>query len=246
MKKLAIFDLDGTLLNTIADLAHSTNYALNKLGYPTHEIEKYNFMVGNGINKLFERALPEGEKTEENVLRVRKEFIPYYDIHNADDSRPYPGVPELLTDLQSAGIQIAVASNKYQAATEKLIAHYFPNIHFTAVYIKVGQCRKRRGSLHRRLRSRYANGRQCRSNRLWGNMGLSSQKRIGRIQTGIYRRYYRKDFITFYPHTLINSCIDLFIDISAMRASLIVSMRAKVTLILTIRHSFFIESDMSP
>ena len=53
MKKLAIFDLDGTLLNTIADLAHSTNYALNKLGYPTHEIEKYNFMVGNGINKLF-------------------------------------------------------------------------------------------------------------------------------------------------------------------------------------------------
>ena len=80
MKKLAIFDLDGTLLNTIADLAHSTNYALNKLGYPTHEIEKYNFMVGNGINKLFERALPEGEKTEENVLRVRKEFIPYYDI----------------------------------------------------------------------------------------------------------------------------------------------------------------------
>ena len=62
MKKLVIFDLDGTLLNTIADLAHSTNYALNKLGYPTHEIEKYNFMVGNGINKLFERALPEGEK----------------------------------------------------------------------------------------------------------------------------------------------------------------------------------------
>ena len=83
MKKLIIFDLDGTLLNTIADLAHSTNYALNKLGYPTHDVEKYNFMVGNGINKLFERALPEGEKTEENVLRVRKEFIPYYDIHNA-------------------------------------------------------------------------------------------------------------------------------------------------------------------
>ena len=111
MKKLVIFDLDGTLLNTIADLAHSTNYALNKLGYPTHEIEKYNFMVGNGINKLFERALPEGEKTEENVLRVRNEFIPYYDIHNADDSCPYPGISALLSYLQSAGIQIAVASN---------------------------------------------------------------------------------------------------------------------------------------
>lgn len=62
MKKLVIFDLDGTLLNTIADLAHSTNYALNKLGYPTHEIEKYNFMVGNGINKLFERALPKEKR----------------------------------------------------------------------------------------------------------------------------------------------------------------------------------------
>lgn len=134
MKKLVIFDLDGTLLNTIADLAYSTNYALNKLGYPTHEIEKYNFMVGNGIDKLFERALPEGEKSKENVLRVRKEFVPYYDIHNADDSRPYPGIPELLSYLQDAGIQITVASNKYQAATQKLIDHYFPEIHFTAVF----------------------------------------------------------------------------------------------------------------
>lgn len=134
MKKLAIFDLDGTLLNTIADLAHSTNYALNKLGYPTHEIEKYNFMVGNGVNKLFERALSEGEKTEENIRRVRNEFVPHYDIHNADDSRPYPGIPELLSYLQSTGIQLAVASNKYQAATEKLVAHYFPQINFTAVF----------------------------------------------------------------------------------------------------------------
>ena len=133
MKKLVIFDLDGTLLNTIADLAHSTNYALNKLGYPTHESEKYNFMVGNGIDKLFERALPEEEKSKENVLRVRKEFVPYYDIHNADDSRPYPGIPELLSYLQDAGVQIAVASNKYQAATQKLVDHYFPEIHFTAV-----------------------------------------------------------------------------------------------------------------
>lgn len=134
MKRLVIFDLDGTLLNTIADLANSTNHALNQLGYPTHEPEEYNFMVGNGINKLFERALPEGEKTEENVLRVRQEFIPYYDQHNADESRPYPGIPELLETLQAKGIQLAVASNKYQAATEKLIAHYFPNIKFIAVF----------------------------------------------------------------------------------------------------------------
>lgn len=134
MKKLVIFDLDGTLLNTIADLAQSTNYALKQLGYPTHSVDEYRFMVGNGINKLFERALPEGEKSEENVLRVRKEFIPYYDIHNVDDSSPYPGIPELLSDLQNHGIQLAVASNKYQAATQKLIGHYFPSIRFVAVF----------------------------------------------------------------------------------------------------------------
>ena len=134
MKKLIIFDLDGTLLNTIADLAHSTNHALQVLGYPTHEVASYNFMVGNGINKLFERALPEGEKTEENVLRVRKEFLLHYDRHNADESRAYPGIPELLEALQNKGHKLAVASNKYQAATEKLIAHYFPGIRFVAVF----------------------------------------------------------------------------------------------------------------
>ena len=134
MKKLIIFDLDGTLLNTIADLAQSTNYALSTLGYPTHPESAYPFMVGNGINKLFERALPEGEKTEANILRVRQHFVPYYDMHNADKSRPYPGIPELLEQLQSRGFQLAVASNKYQAATEKLIVHYFPNIRFKAVF----------------------------------------------------------------------------------------------------------------
>lgn len=134
MKKLIIFDLDGTLLNTIADLAQSTNHALQMLGYPTHEESAYNLMVGNGINKLFERALPEGEKTEENVLRVRREFVPYYDAHNADKSRPYPGISELLEEMQIKGIQLAVASNKYQSATVKLIKHYFPTIHFIAVF----------------------------------------------------------------------------------------------------------------
>ena len=134
MKKLVIFDLDGTLLNTIADLAQSTNHALQTLGYPTHEESAYNFMVGNGINKLFERALPEGEKTEENILRVRREFIPFYDLHNADKSRPYPGIPQLLEQLQEQGVLLAVASNKYQAATAKLVSRYFPNIRFTAVF----------------------------------------------------------------------------------------------------------------
>ncbi|MCD7898304.1 MAG: HAD family hydrolase [Bacteroides sp.] len=133
MKKLIIFDLDGTLLNTIADLAQSTNYALQKLGYPTHEEKAYNLMVGNGINKLFERALPEGEKSEENILRMRKEFIPYYDAHNAEKSAPYPGIPELLNQLNQQGKKLAVASNKYQTATEKLVKHYFPEIPFISL-----------------------------------------------------------------------------------------------------------------
>ena len=71
MKRLAIFDLDGTLLNTIADLAGATNYALKECGYPTHSTDEYRFFVGNGINKLFERALPEGERNEENIQRIR-------------------------------------------------------------------------------------------------------------------------------------------------------------------------------
>ena len=122
---MIIFDLDGTLLNTIADLAQSTNHALQALGYPTHPESAYNFMVGNGINKLFERALPEGEKSEENVLRVRKEFVPYYDVHNADKSCPYPGIPELLAALKAEGIQTAVFSNKADAFCGKIIEHYF-------------------------------------------------------------------------------------------------------------------------
>ena len=132
-KRLAIFDLDGTLLNTIADLATATNQALDACGFPTHPIETYPFFVGNGINKLFERALPAEARTEENVLRIRAHFLPYYDEHNADLSRPYPGIPQLLENLQAAGIQMAVASNKYHRATEKLIRHYFPTIRFSAI-----------------------------------------------------------------------------------------------------------------
>lgn len=133
-KQLAIFDLDGTLLDTVADLANATNQALAKYGYPTHPTEAYYRFVGNGINKLFARALPEEARTEENVQRIRTLFIPYYNEHNADDSHPYPGIVELLTHLQSQGIQLAVASNKYQQATAKLVGHFFPNIRFAAVY----------------------------------------------------------------------------------------------------------------
>lgn len=134
MKKLAIFDLDGTLLNTIADLATATNYALSQQGFPTHETEAYLYFVGNGINKLFERALPEGEKSQANILKTRSLFIPYYDVHNADLSIPYSGIQDVLQELQEKGMMIAIASNKYDAATKKLIRQYFPTIKFVAVF----------------------------------------------------------------------------------------------------------------
>ena len=133
-KHLAIFDLDGTLLNTIADLATATNQVLEACGFPTHPISAYPMFVGNGINKLFERALPAESRTEENIMRIRAHFLPYYDEHNADLSKPYPGIPQLLEELQTAGVHLAVASNKYQRATEKLIRHYFPTIRFAAVF----------------------------------------------------------------------------------------------------------------
>lgn len=133
MKKLVIFDLDGTLLDTIADLAVATNHALEQLGYPTHETEVIRTYVGNGINKLLERALPANERTEENVMRMRTHFIPYYDAHNADLSAPYPGIVSLLETLQEKGLQLAVASNKYQEATAKLVEQYFPTISFIEV-----------------------------------------------------------------------------------------------------------------
>ena len=123
-----IFDLDGTLLNTIDDLGYACNHALGGNGFPTHPIEAYPRMVGNGINNLIRRALPEVEQTEENVLRVRECFIPYYNAHNCDFTRPYEGIPEVLQTLKAQGHLLAVASNKYQAATEKIVEHFFPGI----------------------------------------------------------------------------------------------------------------------
>ena len=110
--KLVIFDLDGTLLDTIADLAAATNFALTQYELPTHNEGEYKFFVGNGINKLFERALPEDKR---NL------------------SKPYPGMNSLLSDLQKNNIQIAVASNKYQAAAVKLVKQFFPDIDFCEI-----------------------------------------------------------------------------------------------------------------
>ena len=124
---IIIFDLDGTLINTIDDLGQACNHALSVCGFPTHQIEDYPRLVGNGINKLIERALPEEHRNEAMVLRLREHFVPYYDAHNCDLTRPYEGIPELLAALKNAGHTLAVASNKYQAATEKIVAQLFPN-----------------------------------------------------------------------------------------------------------------------
>ncbi len=133
MKRLVIFDLDGTLLNTIDDLAAATNYALDACGYPLHDVSEYPRFVGNGISKLLERALPEAARNAIEVERMRSHFIPYYDTHNAIYTRPYDGIIELLQEIQASGIRLAVASNKYHSATQHLMMRYFPGINFSVV-----------------------------------------------------------------------------------------------------------------
>ena len=121
MTRLAIFDLDGTLLNTIGDLAVSCNAVLALRGLPQHSYEDYCRFVGNGIMRLVERALPEALRTPYTVDVVRRDFVAYYLAHIDEHTFPYEGIPELLAELQRRGVRLAVASNKFQAGTEKLI-----------------------------------------------------------------------------------------------------------------------------
>lgn len=131
MKQLAIFDLDGTLLNTISDLGAACNYALNKMGFQEHPISAYNFMVGNGVRRLLERAHPDADSAAVDQLLMY--FREYYDEHCTDTTLPYEGIPELLHELTGRGVAVAVATNKYQSAAEKIINHYFPDIPFVAI-----------------------------------------------------------------------------------------------------------------
>lgn len=133
MKQLVIFDLDGTLLNTINDLGRATNHALESMGLPAHAIEAYPMMVGNGVAKLMERALPPELRGEDTVREGLRLFRAYYDEHCCDETAPYRGIPELLAELGARGVRMAVASNKYQAAVERIVAHYFPDVAFAAV-----------------------------------------------------------------------------------------------------------------
>lgn len=133
MKSYVIFDLDGTLLNTIDDLANATNYAMQKLGFPTHGLWIYPNMVGNGVTKLIERALPDDSRSEKNIAEALAAFKEYYGEHCCDATVPYPGIPELLEDLSARGVSLGVTSNKYQEAVTKIISHYFPDANFKAI-----------------------------------------------------------------------------------------------------------------
>ena len=130
---LCIFDLDGTLLNTIADLGAACNTALKAHGFPEHELRDYPHLVGNGVNKLLERALPEGHKDTATIMTLRETFVEYYDSHNRIYTKPYEGVKELIAALKTKGYKLAVASNKYQSATETIVKHYFGNDTFDVI-----------------------------------------------------------------------------------------------------------------
>ena len=126
MYKVYIFDLDGTLLDTLTDLAASTNYALREHGMPEHSVDEVRRFVGNGVRKLMERAVPDGA---DNPLfdEAFATFRQHYMEHALDTTRPYDGVPEMLATLKSRGCRIAVVSNKMMAATQELCQHFFPD-----------------------------------------------------------------------------------------------------------------------
>lgn len=133
MKKLIIFDLDGTLLNTIDDLGSAVNHALKEHGFSEHPLEAYNMMVGNGVRRLIERAIPSESRSDETVSRLLESFREYYDVHLCDRTTPYPGIEPLLKELRTREVAVGVASNKYESAVKRLIGHFFPDIDFAAV-----------------------------------------------------------------------------------------------------------------
>ena len=132
--KLVIFDLDGTLIDTIADLGGAANEVLRVKGFPRHTQDEYRGMVGHGVRNLVRKAMPAALQEDEALLdELLSLFLDYYLQHIDERSRPYPGIPELLAELREAGVQLAVASNKFQAGTEKLIRRMFPEIDFAVI-----------------------------------------------------------------------------------------------------------------
>jgi phosphoglycolate phosphatase len=121
-----IFDLDGTLLDTLADLAASVNYALRTHGMPEHTINDVRRFVGNGVRKLMERAVPDGASNPDFEAAFAT-FRQHYMAHSLDTTRPYDGIPETLEALKAKGCHLAVVSNKMMAATQDLCRHFFPD-----------------------------------------------------------------------------------------------------------------------
>ena len=126
MFKVYIFDLDGTLLDTLGDLAASTNYALRTHGMPEHSIDDVRRFVGNGVRKLMERAIPGGAANPDFEATFAT-FRQYYMEHSLDTTKPYEGIPETLAELKRRGCRLAVVSNKMMAATQELCQHFFPD-----------------------------------------------------------------------------------------------------------------------
>ena len=134
MYKAIIFDLDGTLLNTLGDIADCVNAALSRAGFPPHPEDAFRLMVGEGVTKLIRAALPEKTREDEALLaRVSADYQKEYDKHYLRRTRPYPGVSELLRELSGQGVRLGVFSNKPHAMTERMVAECFPGISFDLV-----------------------------------------------------------------------------------------------------------------
>ena len=133
MIQTILFDLDGTLLNTIDDLADASNWVCRQNGWPTFTVEQYKHMVGNGIPKLVERFSPADCQSPRQLAATLAQFTARYDAHKEDKTAPYPGIPELLAALKEKGVQTAVFSNKADALCGGIIDHYFAPGSFAAV-----------------------------------------------------------------------------------------------------------------
>ena len=131
--KLAIFDLDGTLLDTIDDLKEAVNHAMALRGFPTFTRDEVMAMVGHGARNLMRQALPVGHKDDDTVEAAYNDFKAYYITHIDTYTKPFPGIQDLLAKLHQKGVLLAVASNKFQEGTEHLIKEFFPEIPFVAV-----------------------------------------------------------------------------------------------------------------
>lgn len=126
MAQTYIFDLDGTLLDTLADLAASVNYALRTHHMPEHSLDDVRRFVGNGVRLLMIRAVPDGEQNPQFEAAFQT-FREHYTAHSLDTTHPYQGIPELLAELKARGKRLAVVSNKFYAATQELCHHFFPD-----------------------------------------------------------------------------------------------------------------------